>query len=367
MPICYNDQVSFPLVGYLLNRLFPALIIGALLSACLAPPVTPNSPSPSVPAVNRCALYFTNPHSPTADAYQGGPDEPLAESISAARVSVDLAIYDLNLASIRDALLNAYQRGVAVRMVTESDNLDEAEIQEIKAAGIPVLGDRREGLMHNKFVVIDRSQVWTGSMNFTTNDAYRNNNNFICFDSTKLAEDYTVEFEEMFVDDHFGPDAVAQTPYPQLTIGDVLLEVFFSPDDGTAARIIELLNRASQSIYFLAYSFTSNDIAGAMLARAQEGVTVAGVFEEAQVESNIGSEYDHLLSAGLDVRLDGNPRNMHHKVILIDGQIVITGSYNFSRNAEERNDENTLIIHDPQIAARFMEEFQRVYAEGQQP
>ena len=57
-----------------------------------------------------------------------------------------------------------------------------------------------------------------------------------------------------------------------------------------------------------------------------------------------------LREAGLDVRLDGNPANMHHKVFIIDGHIVITGSYNFSRSAEERNDENTLIIHDPAIA-----------------
>ena len=76
----------------------------------------------------------------------------------------------------------------------------------------------------------------------------------------------------------------------------------------------------------------------------------------------MGGEYEHLLNAGLDVRLDGNPRNMHHKVIIIDGQIVVTGSYNFSASAEERNDENTLILHNPDIAAQFLAEFQRVYA-----
>jgi phosphatidylserine/phosphatidylglycerophosphate/cardiolipin synthase-like enzyme len=68
-----------------------------------------------------------------------------------------------------------------------------------------------------------------------------------------------------------------------------------------------------------------------------------------------------MIEAGMDVRLDGNPRLMHHKVILVDQQIVITGSYNFSYNAEHNNDENTLIIHSPDIAAEYMAEFQEIY------
>jgi phosphatidylserine/phosphatidylglycerophosphate/cardiolipin synthase-like enzyme len=63
----------------------------------------------------------------------------------------------------------------------------------------------------------------------------------------------------------------------------------------------------------------------------------------------------------MDVTLDGNPRLMHHKVMIIDQQIVITGSYNFSNNAERYNDENTLIIHNQGIAAEYMAEFQQIY------
>ena len=76
-----------------------------------------------------------------------------------------MAIHFLDLWSIRDALIDAHRRGVAVRLVTESDNMHVPEIQEVREAGIPVLGDRREGRMHNKFVVIDRQEVWTGSLN----------------------------------------------------------------------------------------------------------------------------------------------------------------------------------------------------------
>jgi phosphatidylserine/phosphatidylglycerophosphate/cardiolipin synthase-like enzyme len=61
------------------------------------------------------------------------------------------------------------------------------------------------------------------------------------------------------------------------------------------------------------------------------------------------------------VRLDGNPKSMHHKVIIIDGQIVVTGSYNFSKSAKTRNDENTLILHNSEIAKLYLDEFERVW------
>jgi phosphatidylserine/phosphatidylglycerophosphate/cardiolipin synthase-like enzyme len=250
-------------------------------------------------------------------------------------------------------------------MVMESDNMDEEAVQAIKDAGIPVIGDRREGYMHDKFTVIDRLEVWGGSMNYTSNDAYRNNNNLIRIRSSVLAEDYTTEFNEMFDEDLFGPDDRAATPHPSLTVNGTPIEVYFSPDDGVAAHIVSLIQGAQQSIYFLAYSFTSDDISEAMLVCAQAGVTVAGVFEESQVKSNTGDEYDKLRTAGLDVRLDGNRRNMHDKIILIDRQTVITGSYNFSANAEKKNDENVMVIHSTDIAALYMQEFEKVFALGQ--
>jgi phosphatidylserine/phosphatidylglycerophosphate/cardiolipin synthase-like enzyme len=85
------------------------------------------------------------------------------------------------------------------------------------------------------------------------------------------------------------------------------------------------------------------------------------VFDKSQALSNKGGEYTNLLGDGIAVRLDGNRYGMHHKVIIIDGRIVVTGSYNFSNNAKTRNDENTLIIHDPEIAEFYREEFARVW------
>jgi phosphatidylserine/phosphatidylglycerophosphate/cardiolipin synthase-like enzyme len=144
-------------------------------------------------------------------------------------------------------------------------------------------------------------------------------------------------------------------------VGGARLEVIFSPDDGAAARIEELIRGAEESVDFLAFSFTLDSLAEAALESSERGVMVRGVFEQEQA-GNIGSQLLALREAGLDVRADGNPRNMHHKVIIIDGSIVITGSYNFSVSAEESNDENVLIIQDDGIAALFLIEFERVFA-----
>ena len=94
----------------------------------------------------------------------------------------------LNLWSIRDALLHAHQRGVVVRLVMESDNMDTSEVQDLLDAGIHIIGDQREGLMHDKFVVIDRSEVWTGSMNYTVTGAYKDNNNLLLIRSAQLTK-----------------------------------------------------------------------------------------------------------------------------------------------------------------------------------
>lgn len=311
-------------------------------------------------------LYFTDPIHPDADSLRNGPDLRLAAAIEEARLSVDLAVYSFSLWSIRDALLDAQRRGVQIRIVMESSNRDRDVPQELIDAGISILGDRREGLMHDKFVIIDRSEVWVGSMNFTIGGGYQDNNNLIRIRSQKLVENYQTEFDEMFVGDHFGPDTVSDTPNPVTFVNGTMIETYFSPDDGVSDVIVDLVSDADESIYFMAYSFTSDPISEAIQSRARDGVSIAGVMDHSQVASNQGGEYDVFVQAGLDVVEDGIQGLMHHKVFIIDEQIVITGSYNFSRSAEERNDENILVIYNTDIAKAFLAEFQRVRAQAGQ-
>lgn len=310
---------------------------------------------------NWVAVYFSAPDSPSSSTLRGGPDTHLAGAIDEARLSVDVAMDSLDLWSLRDALLSAHRRGVAVRVVVESDSLDLEEVQDLLAGGIQVVDDGREGLMHNKFTIIDQRVVFSGSMNYTLNGAYRSDNNLIRLQSADLAQDYLVEFDEMFIDHQFGADSPANTPLPIVELEGTRIEVFFSPDDGTLERLLELVQDARQSVYFLAYSFTDDELAGALIRAHNSGLQVAGVLDKAQALSNTGGEYQHLLDSGIVVRLDGNPRSMHHKVIIIDEEIVVTGSYNFSKSAKTRNDENTLILHSREVADLYLGEFGRVW------
>jgi phosphatidylserine/phosphatidylglycerophosphate/cardiolipin synthase-like enzyme len=116
----------------------------------------------------------------------------------------------------------------------------------------------------------------------------------------------------------------------------------------------------------MAFSFTSDEIASAMIARHQAGIPVRGVFEKRNAEG-VGSEFGPLRDAGLNVLPDGNCYTMHHKVIVIDERIVITGSYNFTSRAERTNDENLLIIDDPTLAAAYLAEFERVFEQANNP
>jgi len=306
-------------------------------------------------------IYFTDPANPAAKQDSGGVEEAVIASIDSARLSIDAAFYSLSLRDVANALLRARDRGVAVRVVMESDNRDKSVPQALIEGGIPILGDRRDGLMHDKFIIIDRSEVWMGSMNFTVNGAYEDNNNLVHIRSVKVAENYLVEFDEMYTDDMFGPDSVATTPNPFLTVDGTDVETYFSPDDNIAARLLDVLSLAQESIFFLAYSFTSDDLGDLMRQKFEQGVTVQGVMEDAQIESNQGTEFDLFRQLDLDVRRDGNDGQMHHKLMIIDRSIVITGSYNFTASAEDRNDENLLIVYSAEIANLYLQEFQRVF------
>jgi len=356
-----------------INRLVLLFLIASIaVSACGEVVQTPTPDTGEITPIDLQAgygirgswfeLYMTNPDSPLSPQGTGGLDGPLVEAIDAARLSIDVAAYSISLNSVRNALIRAYDRGVEVRAVMESNNMDRSDVQIMLEAGIPIIGDNRQGLMHDKFIVLDRSEVWLGSMNYTDSGTYEDNNNMIRIRSTKIAENYSVEFNEMFEKNLFGPDVLAQTPNPNVIVDNTQIDTYFSPDDGVLTVLYTLLSEAQESIYFLAFSFTSNELGEIVRTQADAGLDIKGVMDKEQIASNTGTEFDPFRQAGLDVRIDGNDGQMHHKVFIVDGKIVVMGSYNFSKSAEERNDENIVIIYNENIAKFFMDEFDRVYA-----
>ncbi len=312
---------------------------------------------PAKPAIE---VFFTTPgQTPERD-----PAVALAELIGSAKQSVSIAAFELDNPTIRDALLKAHADGRSVRVVTDSDYVHEHDIVALKQAGIEVVEDKRSGLMHNKFVVIDQgtadAAVWTGSMNMTDNCVYRNNNNAVLIRSPELAENYFTEFQEMFVDKSFGRTSPLVVPHPRVTVGKSVIDTHFAAEGRVAGKVAEALNKANSSIHFMAFSFTHDGIGDVVAQKFKNNVAVRGVFEKTGSGTQY-SEYGGLKALGADVRTDGNAKILHHKVFVIDGKTVITGSFNFSESADEKNDENLLIIEDPEIAKQYLAEFERVY------
>jgi phosphatidylserine/phosphatidylglycerophosphate/cardiolipin synthase-like enzyme len=317
-------------------------------------------------------VYFTAPSgSGSASEPVGGIDAPLISAVNAVQNTLDIAAFEWNNPNLTAAVIAAHDRGVQVRMVVDNEHtiadmedlLDEGEeapFKDIIDSGIPYRDDARSGLMHNKFMIMDSTTVWTGSMNYTINGAYRNNNNMLSLRSQRAVQAYQAEFDEMFVKGEFASSRSAVNGASFNQDGDAI-NILFSPEDKPVDSLLALINGAQHDIRFMTFSFTLDSIGEAVLARSQAGVEVQGVFETVGSETTF-SEMRRLYCAGIDVRQDGNGGILHHKVFVVDGQIVATGSFNISESATTSNDENIVIITDPDLAAQYLAEFARVQA-----
>ena len=372
-----KGRTTFAVVALLVVAAGAYLFQGGTIPVPPTPAATaPWAPrtSPSSPAIGVAArsswyeFYTTNPKYPDDPAdHRGGLDARLVALMDRAQTSLDVADYDFDLADVADAMARAKQRGAAVRIVTDTDTLTntkneqvQAAFKRLKDAGIPIVDDGRQAIMHDKFTVADGEWVSTGSWNYTDGDTYRLNNWMGIFASKDLAVNYAAEFTQMFDHRKFGPGKAKQATNTSLTIGGTPVTTCFAPKGNCADLIITTINReARQSIEFMAFSFTHDGIGKAIIDKHQAGASVVGVFETTGSQTQY-SEYGRMKQAGLDVYTDGNPYVMHHKVIILDGRTVIAGSFNFSANADDDNDENLLIVEDRDLASAFRTEFARV-------
>lgn len=344
--------------------------------------------TPTVPAGNTQAntqpstgkdwlkVYFTNPNPP--DQVGKGIDNDVVAEIAKAQRTIDVTSFDLNLPSFVNAVIAAEQRGVQVRIVYDGKNgtqvleasrsptgQDMNAVNMMKDAGIQLVdGGRSNGLMHDKMIIIDSKVLFMGSWNMSYNDTYRNNNNLLEITDPTLVANYQAKFNELFVNKAFGTHAEVGALTPQLTIQGIQVSNYFSPVDHVMDKLVGFVNSAQKSIRFMIFTYTANDLANAMIARYKAGVDVAGVIE------NRGASQGSLVPlacAKVPVKVDGNKYTMHHKVIIIDERIVITGSFNFTKSADTANDDNMLIINDPAIAQQYLAEFNRVNAIAKDP
>lgn len=325
--------------------------------------------SPIQVAFNNTYLERIDLNAPKAKKDPHNTDKSLLFLIKHATTSIDGAFYDIEDLGVTAELLKAKQRGVQIRLVTDTDNMVEKAdpkkprqaIVLLQGAGVPVVDDKRSAIMHHKFMVVDGQVVWTGSTNVTPTSLYAHNNNALTIRSAEVATAYDTEFERLFVKKEFGASTRDDvTPVQPIKVGSATVRIFFSPRGGGREAVVNELKQAQKRIRFMTFSLTDAQTGDTILDRAKAGVKVEGVFDR-WLAAGKYSLFNKFKTANVEVMKDGNEALMHHKVLIIDNDTVITGSYNYSENAEANNNEAFLIIeHAPAINSAYSKEFDRL-------
>lgn len=261
--------------------------------------------------------------------------------------TIDCAVYDTNLPEILTLFKNK-----KARLVVDHETSNLSLLMSIGA-----VVDSKFSVMHNKFCILDNQTVITGSMNPTFRDSSVNDNNLLIFHSKEMAKTYETEFEELYS----GKFSVKGDKSKQNTfyLNEDTVNVYFCPEDWCINKLMDRINDAKESIYFMTFSFTHDKLGDLLLKKKKEGLIVKGLMEKSQ--SSQFSEFKKLNESGIDVLWESSGANMHHKVFIIDRKIVATGSMNPSANGDTSSDENLLIIENPSLASKFLDEFTRVY------
>jgi len=321
---------------------------------------------------------------PTLEFDPEGVEAELLAVIESATETLDVALYEIGLFRFSEALIRARdERGVKVRLVNDNHNHGPAgqmiATKLLMAAHMDRVIDDRSALMHNKFIIVDGKRLWTGSTNVTFNGIYKQDNNALVIENAELIKEYQTEFNEMFEGKEFGPTSTENTRWSKWQEDETLVDdwiaiddetsaqVYFAPEDEPMARLIEVVRSAKHSVDIMAFRFTSLDLLEILLEKmeADPEFRVTAVLEDkaATAESTI-KVVRPLLAAGATVRFDASPEFLHHKVAIVDEELIATGSFNFSASAADSNDENLLLLKSKPLAAAFLREQRILVAMG---
>jgi phosphatidylserine/phosphatidylglycerophosphate/cardiolipin synthase-like enzyme len=280
---------------------------------------------------------------------------------------------------VAGAIRDAATRGVAVRILYNVDHRNpipvppppEPDVELIASLGVPskaVAGV--PDLMHHKFVVRDRADLWTGSMNWTDDSWSRQENVIVTAESSELAELFLEDFRQLWDKDLVEETGVV--PPKRLQVGGVLVRPWFTPGYGEdlSHRIAKTIGRAKRRVRICSPVITAAPILGTLAELVSEGtLDVAGCVDAPQVEGVIYQWHENgnvawklpLLQRVLAGEFSGKRSTpygegtvhdfMHAKVVVAD-DIVFTGSFNLSRSGEQ-NAENVLEVHDAELAERL--------------
>lgn len=304
--------------------------------------------------------------------------DAIIERIDLASNTIDLAIYNINDMDIVDALNDAVIRGVNVRVVAD-EGASNTGLQG--NLNFEVLFGNTNGLMHNKFLSIDADSpldAWVimGSMNFSEQNIYNDFNNVVIFQDQAVAKAYRIEFEEMWGGSGLSPNAGSakfgsakedNTPH-YFKVGETYMELYFAPSDQVASKIDAALSTTDNDLSMALLLITQNQFRDKIIDLNDENRWIRGIVESINI---VGSDFNTLVDAGVDMYHHDESGQFHHKYAIIDYHyneigrpMVISGSYNWSAAAEDKNDENTIIWHSYNMANLFMQEFEARWGES---
>ncbi|MBK9452830.1 MAG: T9SS type A sorting domain-containing protein [Bacteroidetes bacterium] len=310
--------------------------------------------------------------------------DTLAAYINRATISLDICIYNWdNLTQgmkIVSAVNNAHQRGVAIRMIYDGSTNNSCLNSlngAIKRLASP--GGINYSIMHNKFVIIDENAsdpnlpvVWTGSTNWTDQQLTEDANNVIIFQDQSLARGYKLEFDEMWgnssqtaaatpVNSKFGQYKSDNTPHEYI-IGGNSVQSYFSPSDQTNTQILNTIGTADTDLYFAQFVTTRSDLA----YKIKDQIALNGLDSKGLIDDSSSSAipYGILKPTMLsNLALYKHSWLLHQKYLIVDQSdfqsdpLVLTGSHNWSNNGNNKNDENTVIVHNLILANQYYQEF----------
>ncbi len=309
-------------------------------------------------------------------------DDTLIAYINRAQSTIDFTMYNFtetNISSVSGALNAAHARGVVVRVIFDG-SANNTGIQSLDPAIKKIASPTGAiyGIMHNKFIIFDaaddmNSYVWTGSTNLTDGQINLDPNSVIIIQDKSLATAYTLEFNEMFgsttatpslANAKFGPDKMDNTPH-MFEIGGRSVECYFSPSDGTNAHLIKTIESADDNMNIATMLITRTDIAYAIQDAVNNNSVATKILvnSEGQCSQTVWGLLSSLLGNDLveDAKMSGI---MHHKFMIVDegtnsDPTLFVGSHNWSNSANNKNDENTLIIKDDTLANIYYQAFKQ--------
>lgn len=300
----------------------------------------------------------------------GGPDDlkkVIVDFIDGATKKLDIAVQELDSMDIAQAVVRARQRKIQVRIVLEGNYLKSKKGMKnpFKSGGkyeinrqihdailrtaINVKSDYNPQIFHQKFIIRDGNSLLSGSTNFTDTGTSSNLNHLVVIKDQKVARIYGREFREI-QQGHFGKLNEGHDPTPDdVMVSNIPIRVLFAPDHSPEMEIMKQMLKAKKRVDFAIFTFSqSSGIDDAMIALRNAGIQIRGALDGKQANQDWAATHP-IHQAGVKLFLvpeQGPLRKLHHKLMVIDDQVVIAGSFNYTGPANRMNDENIIILGD---------------------